>query len=275
MTKFLYKNQIGGHHLLLHRQKYSNQIYKETYERECNFYDYIFNLYYEQDINIDIIKNYVPNYFGSIKNNQNMTDYSCSSLDDFYSENMEINKSEYFIILEDLCHCYKNPCILDIKLGTRQYGLNCDENKIKRKISKSKISLTEKYGFRIAGCKYNDNNYGKKDCLTFSYIQTKNLIFNFCGENKDLINIFINKLSLFLNDMKNISEYFRIYTSSLLLLYDSENKLNTAKIIMIDFAHTYFISEINIAQFKNKNEIFDDGYLFGVENLISVLKNIE
>jgi hypothetical protein len=274
MTKFLYKNQIGGHHLLLHRQKQSSQIYKETYERECNFYDYIFN----SDGNMNVIKNYVPRYFGSIQNNKNMTNFSCSSLDDFYNENTEINKSEYFIILEDLCHKYKNPCILDIKLGTRQFGLNCNEDKIKRKIYKSKISLTEKYGFRIAGCKYNNNNYNKRDCLTFSYEQTKNLILDFCNNNSDLANVFLQKISVFLDDIKNINEFFNIYTSSLLLLYDSENMIETAKITMIDFAHTYFTDEIRFAKNKNKEEIFDDGYLFGVKNLIYIfntLKNIE
>lgn len=265
----MYKNSVGGHHLILHRKRNLKQIYKETYKREYNFYENINN---SNKLDITHIKNYIPRYYGCFHNDVVKKSDSFSSLSDFFDENKYIYNDEYFIILEDLCFGYKFPCILDLKIGTRQFGLNCDNDKIKRKTIKENISLTKNYGFRIAGCKYDDVLCGKKDCLTFSYSQAKNMIFDFCSCNYDIAKCFYNKLIEFYNDMQNINKYFRFYTSSLLLIYDNNNPINTIKIAMIDFAHTYSINELSDEQIIDKN--YDDGYIFGIKNLIKLFECI-
>lgn len=94
----------------------------------------------------------------------------------------------------------------------------------------------------------------------------------------NLIQLLIEKLKNLLLVVKSL-DTFRFYTSSLLILYEGnsehfdskpENKL--IDIRMIDFAHSthQFMAEDNCA-----NEGPDEGYIFGLNNLIKLLKDIE
>ena len=57
------------------------------------------------------------------------------------------------IVIEDCCYNMNNPCVLDLKMGLRQYGLNPTEEKKASKTAKAKKSTTGSLGVRIGGMK--------------------------------------------------------------------------------------------------------------------------
>lgn len=57
---------------------------------------------------------------------------------------------------------------------------------------------------------------------------------------------------------------FRLYSTSLLLVYDGHSEVPIVQLTMIDFAHTFAADDKPI----------DDGYLLGLNNLIELFNNL-
>ena len=75
------------------------------------------------------------------------------------------------IILEDLTSQMRTPCILDLKMGTRQYGCNATITKQQSHRAKARSTTTRKLGVRICGLQifnyqnkyfYQDKYLGRK-----------------------------------------------------------------------------------------------------------------
>ncbi len=82
----------------------------------------------------------------------------------------------------------------------------------------------------------------------------------------DVLVDFVDKLKEFYQVMKGIDDKFRFYSTSLLMVYEGDlDSTRKIDIKMIDFAHTFNMNDIDTK---------DDGYLFGLTNLIDILENI-
>ncbi|RWS22643.1 hypothetical protein B4U80_00304 [Leptotrombidium deliense] len=214
-----------------------------------------------------------------------------------------------FLQLEDLLATFQSPNVMDIKMGVRTYleeelakarqnpKLRKDmyekmvqidaneptdeENELKAvtkpryMIWRETISSTASLGFRIEGIKYADHTISKD----FKTIKKEDQILaafsKFIENQKHIIIQYLERL----RDLRlavGSSLFFRSHEligSSLLFVHDNQN----ANIWMIDFAKTYKLPEnVNIThEVPWKIGSHEDGYLIGLNNLISLLERLD
>lgn len=212
------------------------------------------------------------------------------------------NKPQKFIMLENLVCRYDRPCMLDLKMGQRQYGDDSSTEKRKLLESRCANSTSSSLGFRICGTQvYQEttqtyvvhNKYYGRD-LNVDGVQNELQFFFSNGAclRVDAVKLTLDKLKK-LKSLLETQTVFSFYSCSLLLMYDGsysvnkvddsictrqeERKLGTegsdseagfpdrVDVRLIDFAHV--TNRVNIDSIDHS----DDGILFGLENLISIL----
>uniref|UniRef100_A0A8C8SHB5 Kinase n=1 Tax=Pelusios castaneus TaxID=367368 RepID=A0A8C8SHB5_9SAUR len=216
------------------------------------------------------------------------------------------NKLHQYLLLENVVSQYKYPCILDLKMGTRQHGDDASEEKAARHIKRCKESTSKSLGARICGmqvyqadtdqflCK--DKYYGRKlspDGFRQAFYQ---FLHNGNRLRTDLLKPIVSMLKALQSVIKKQSSY-RFYSSSLLIIYDGQERKEEKETLdnhsqghfqninctmphgtdhpkvdvrMIDFAHT-------TCKGSKYNHIIydgpDQGYIFGLENIVKILEN--
>lgn len=184
-----------------------------------------------------------------------------------------------YLVLQDLTHDYKRPSILDLKMGTKQFGDNASPKKQQSKTLKCIGSTSCTLGFRIAGMQLWDpttktfKHLHKYDARGLSSVLLEQSLRQFfwnsiTGIRKDVILPILAKTRELLTLLSSPHTKYRFYSTSLLLVYEgdieSPNTLSKIDVRMIDFAHT----------FPKGDKEDDTGYVIGLRNLIAMLERM-
>ncbi|CAA7260232.1 unnamed protein product [Cyclocybe aegerita] len=165
------------------------------------------------------------------------TSYQRSTLHQPVESEPPVTRQNHFILMEDLTGRLKHPCVIDLKMGTRQYGMDATSAKKKSQRKKCDRTTSRTLGVRVCGMQvwnHATQSYVTQDKYSGREVRPEDfdsVLRSFLHDGVRLlayqIPILLQKLYALARIIHRLKGY-RFYGCSVLLIYDGDHESQEA-----------------------------------------------